>query len=183
MHVFLFAIMMAVLGVSGIASAGEEVAPKPEKAKFRLGVFDSRAVAVAYAHSKIGQEKIGQEIQGLKKELDAAEAAGDKAKADEIRAEGKAGQERLHQQGFGTASVKKYLDPVKDKIPQVAKDAGVDVIVSKWDLTYQNPAVETVDVTDEVVKLFEPSERVVKMVQEMKKHPPMDEDDVRKIKD
>jgi hypothetical protein len=140
-------------------------------------------VAVAYAHSKIGQEKIGQQIKELKTDLDAAEAAGDKAKADEIRAEGKAGQERMHQQGFGTASVKKYLDAVKDEIPLVAKDAGVEVIVSKWDVTYQKPTVESVDVTDEIVKLFEPNERVLKIVQEMKKVPPMDEDDVRKIKD
>jgi hypothetical protein len=175
--------MMAVLGISGIASAGEEVTAKPEKTKVRLGVFDSRAVAVAYAHSKIGQEKIGQQIKELKTDLDAAEAAGDKAKADEIRAEGKAGQERMHQQGFGTASVKKYLDAVKDEIPLVAKDAGVEVIVSKWDVTYQKPTVESVDVTDEIVKLFEPNERVLKIVQEMKKVPPMDEDDVRKIKD
>jgi Skp family chaperone for outer membrane proteins len=178
MRVFLFALTALILGFSSMASAADEGPPVAEK-KVCVGVFDSRAVAVAYAHSKLFQDQ----YQKLKKDLDKAEAAGDKAQAVSIKAEGKAGQERMHQQGFGTASVKKYLERVKDKIPAVAKEAGVDLIVSKWEVTFQGPAVETVDVTDELVKVFEPNERVLKIVAEMKKHPPLDEDEVRNIKD
>ena len=178
MRIIFFALAAFILGVSGMASAAENTAPNDVN-KVRIGVFDSRAVAVAYAHSKFLQEQ----YQELKSKLDRAEAAGDKAKAEQIKAEGKAEQERLHQQGFGTASVKKYLDLVKDKIPAVAKDARVELIVSKWEVTYQAPAVEAVDVTDDLVKLFDPNERVLKIVAELKKHPPLDEEEIRKIKD
>jgi hypothetical protein len=178
MRIVIFALAALVLGVSSMALA-EEGAAANAKIKVRVGVFDSRAVAIAYAHSKFSQEQYNQ----MKKELDKAEASGDKEKAEQIKAEGKAGQERRHQQGFGTASVKKYLDLVKEKIPVVAKDANVDFIVSKWEVAYQNPAVEVVDVTDDLVKVFEPNERVLKIVPELKKHPPLDEDEIRKMKD
>jgi hypothetical protein len=178
MRIVFFALAALILGVSGMASAAEGNAPAA-KAKTRVGVFDSRAVAIAFAASKINQEQ----YKLLKSQLDQAEAAGDKAKAAEIKAEGKAGQERLHQQGFGTASVKKYLELVKDKLPAVAKEAQVDFLVSKWEIAYQNPAIEAVDVTDELVKVFEPNERTLKIVQDLKKHPPIDEDQIRKIQE
>jgi hypothetical protein len=50
-------------------------------------------------------------------------------------------------------------------------------------VVYQNPAAEVVDITDALVKVFEPDERVLKIVQEMKKQSPLDEDEIRKIKD
>jgi hypothetical protein len=177
MRIISFALAVLVLGISGMASADEPATNNVKKV--RIGVFDSRAVAVAYAHSKLLQTQYTQ----LKSKLDEAEAAGDKAKAEQIKAEGKAGQERLHQQGFGTASVKKYLDLVKDKIPAVAKDAQVDFIVSKWEVAYQSPTVEVVDITNDLIKVFEPNERVLKIVDELKKHPPIDEEEIRKIKD
>jgi hypothetical protein len=178
MRIVIFALAALVLGVSSMASAAEDSATNAEK-KVRVGVFDSRAVAVAYGSSKFLQER----YQQLKKELDKAESSGDKEQAEKIKAEGKAGQERLHQQGFGTASVKKYLELVKDKIPAVAKEANVDFIVSKWEVAYQNPAVEIVDITDDLVKVFEPNERALKSIQELKKHPPLDEDVIRNMKD
>jgi Skp family chaperone for outer membrane proteins len=183
MRIFLFALMALVCSVSGMAAAGEEIATNSEKSKIRVGVYDSRAIAVAYTHSKAGQEQFQKQFQQLKKEHDEAEKAGDKAKAEQIKAEGQAGQERLHQQGFGTASVKKYLEKVKDRIPAVAKNAKVDLVVSKWEVVYQNPAAEVVDITDDLVKVFEPDARVLKIVEEMKKQPPLDEDEIRKIKD
>jgi hypothetical protein len=179
MRIIVFVLAALILGVSGMASAAEDAPPNGGKGKIRIGVFDSRAVAVAYAASKFNREQ----YQKLKKTLDEAEASGDKEKAERIKAEGKAGQERLHRQGFGTASVKKYIDLVKDKIPAVAKNAQVDFIVSKWEVAYQAPAVEVVDITDELVQAFEPNDRTLKTVQELKKHPPLDEEEIRRIKD
>jgi hypothetical protein len=178
MRIVVFVLAVLILGVSGMASAAEESAPNAER-KIRVGVFDSRAVAVAYGSSKFLQEQ----YQQLKKAFDQAESSGDKERAERIKAEGKAGQERLHLQGFGTASVKKYLDLVKDKIPAVAKNARVDFIVSQWEVAYQSPAVEVVDITDDLVKGFEPNERTLKIIQDLKIHPPIDEEEIRKIKD
>jgi hypothetical protein len=181
MRIVFFVLGALILGVSGMVSAAEEPASNEAK-KIRVGVYDSRAVAIAYTHSKSGQQHLGQQIDKLKKELAVAEAAGDKAKVEQIKAEGQAGQERLHQQGFGTASVKKYLELVKDKLPGVAKKAQVDFVVSKWDVTYQSPGAEVVDITDEIVQVFEPNDRVLKIVEELKKHQPMDEEEIRNTK-
>ena len=103
--------------------------------------------------------------------------------ADQIKSQGKSMQEQMHLQGFGTASVKKYLDVVKDKLPAIAKEAHVDFIVSKWDVVYQDPAVEAVDVTEDIVKAFEPNAQTLKSIQDLIKHPPIAEEEIRKIKD
>jgi Skp family chaperone for outer membrane proteins len=179
MRILLFVFATLILVFATWASAGEETAQTAKKEKTRVGIFDSRAVAVAYASSK----HIDVQYKKLKKDHDDAKAAGDKEKAARLEAEGKAGQERLHQQGFGTASVKKYLDAVKDKIPEVAKRANVDLIVSKWEVAYRADDLETVDVTDAIVKLFEPNERALKSIEGLKSHAPLDEDEIRNIKD
>lgn len=50
-------------------------------------------------------------------------------------------------------------------------EAGVDAIVSG--VVHAIPAVKTVDVTDRLVKRFEPSENTLKTIEEMKKVPPL----------
>jgi len=167
------------LGAFGVAKAADDNGQAAEKGKARVGTFDSRAVAVAYASSKFFNER----LQQMKTQLAEAEAKGDKEKADQIKAQGKSLQEQMHLQGFGTASVKKYLDVVKDKLPAIAKEAHVDFIVSKWDVVYQDPAVEAVDVTEDIVKAFEPNAQTLKSIQDLIKHPPIAEEEIRKIKD
>jgi hypothetical protein len=46
---------------------------------------------------------------------------------------------------------------VQDKLPAIARDAGVEVIVPRTDFASAN--VQTVDVTDAMVKLFNPDAR------------------------
>jgi hypothetical protein len=41
-------------------------------------------------------------------------------------------------------------------LPQVAKQAGVSLIVSKWQIAHKDPSVEYVDVTRDLAKLFNP---------------------------
>ena len=118
---------------------------KIEKAKLRVGTFDSRAIAIAYTRT----EDFNQALNKLMEEHKKAKADGDEKKAKELEAKGQAQQQLFHMQGFSTASVSEYLELVKDKIPAIAKEAGVDVIVSKWDIVYQSPDAEFVDVTDQ----------------------------------
>ena len=80
---------------------------------------------------------------------------------------------RLHEQGFSTGSVAGTMAKIKDSLAGVAKKAGALVIVSKWELIYQSPEVEVVDVTDELVALFHPSEKVIGMVKDLKNVPPV----------
>jgi hypothetical protein len=157
----------------------ENPAAKAEKEKHRVGTFDSRAIAIAYASSN----EFNQSIKKLMEEHKQAKADGNEQKAKELEAQGNAHQQKLHMQGFSTASVSEYLVHIKDRLPVVAKEAGVDVIVSKWDLVYQSPDAEFVDVTELMVKQFNPNEKILKTISELKKHPPISLEEAKNIKD
>jgi Skp family chaperone for outer membrane proteins len=157
----------------------EDPSTKTEKAKLRVGTFDSRAIAIAYVRT----DDFKQALQKMKEEHKKAKAEGDEKKVKELEAKGQAGQQLLHTQGFSTASVGEYLEHVKDKIPAVAKEVGVDVIVSKWDMVYQSPDAEFVDVTDQLVKLFKPDEKTLKIGEDLRKIPPISLEEARNIKD
>ncbi len=74
---------------------------------------------------------------------------------------------------FSTGPVSGILAKVGDRLPAIAAQAGVALIVSKWEVQFQNPPVETVDVTLPVVKLFNPSEKVLKWIEEMRAQDPI----------
>ena len=75
--------------------------------------------------------------------------------------------------GFSTGPVADILAKVKDKLPGIARQERVTAIVSKWELPYAEQGVELVDVTLPLVKLFNPSEQVLKWIEEMKNQPPV----------
>jgi hypothetical protein len=166
------------LGNSAEAAAGRPPGPvttaTPAKAKLRVGTFDSRAVAMAWARSEAFDRQRKKKIQ----EKERAEAAGDRETVEKLKAEGRAGQKQLHLQGFGGASVANILEKIKDQIPALAEEAGVDVIVSKWDLVYQTPGAEFVDVTALMIRPFRPNAKARPInLKEFEKTPlvPLDE--------
>jgi hypothetical protein len=87
----------------------------------------------------------------------------------------------MHRQGFAGAPVEDILDQVKDQLPSVAGKARVTVITRTAD--YVAAGTEVVDVTDELVMLFSPSEKTLKTIQELRKHPPMSMEEVDRIAD
>ena len=145
---------------------GEESATSMSPQKLRVGVFESRAIAVAFAASKYNTI-----TQDLMKEYKEAEAKGDKKRMDELKQKGEKHQDKLHRQGFGNAPVDDLLVYIKDSFPEIAKKSGVDVIVSS--VVYNNPSVEIIDITNEIVKPFNPSEKTLKTIEELRKHPPL----------
>ena len=90
----------------------------------------------------------------------------------EIESRMKSEQRRLHEQGFSTGSVTGIMAKIKDSLPGVARKADVQIIVNKWELNYQSPDVEIVEVTDELVALFHPSEKALGWIRDLKQHPP-----------
>jgi tetratricopeptide (TPR) repeat protein len=101
-------------------------------------------------------------------ELEEAKASGDEWRVKELEAYGPAMQHRMHQQGFSTASVREIMEKISDALPEIAQKASVSVIVSKWEIAYYSPAVEFVDLTPQLVALFDPSEQTLKIVEDMK---------------
>jgi len=139
--------------------------------KLRVGVYDSRAIAIAYGNSAAFQDS----LKPVQAEYEKAKAAKDDKRMKEIDAQMKLRQRRLHEQGFSTGSVAYIMAkaPVKAALPDLAKKAGVQVLVSKWELNHQSPDVEVVDVTDELTALFHPNEKVLGWLKDMKNHPPL----------
>jgi len=137
--------------------------------KLRVGIYDSRAVAVAYANSTEFKEA----MKSIEADHKKAKEAKDEKRVKEIENRMKSRQRRAHEQGFSTGSVAPIIETVKARLPEVAKQSGVLLIVSKWELNYQSPAVEAVDVTDKIIALFHVSERGLRWSQEIQQKPPL----------
>jgi hypothetical protein len=143
-----------------------------------VGTFDSRVIAVAYYNTDAHKSY----VEGLKTEYAEAEASGDKERAKELEATGEASQELAHKQAFSTWPVDNILEIIEGKIPEIAKQAEVDLIVSKWNIVYQQSGVEFIDVTDVMVKLFDPDEQMLEMLEQMKKQDPIPLEELEKMK-
>ncbi len=135
----------------------------------RIGTYDSRAVALAFYNS--AEQK--QVSQSLLAEYQKAKAAGDAAKIKELEAAGPARQELMHQQVFSSGTISNIIATLQDKLPTIAREAHVVLLLSKWDAAYRDPSIELVDVTMQLVKIFNPEEKVLKWIEEMKSQPPI----------
>lgn len=165
----------------GTSARSEDDGGKVKARKVRVGTYDSRSVAVAFAGSPV----FNQWLSGLKAEREKAVAAGDQKRVAEVEAEGASEQRLLHTQGFSTAPVTNILDQIKDKLPAIKKKAGVTVLVSKWDkatLARYGDA-DLVDVTMALVDAFNPTERQRKSALEIQKHKPISLEEAERIKD
>jgi opacity protein-like surface antigen len=171
--------ILAVLALAGcvIAADSEKPSAGDKKAAVVVGTFDSRAVAVAYAHSDHWKQK----LQQMKKAQDEAKAAGDTKKVEELEQWGQTQQRKFHMQGFGTADVSNMLEYIKNDIPKIAKEAGVDIIVSKWDIAYQSPSAKTVDITEKIVAPFKPDEKTLVMIRDLMTKAPVPNEVLEKM--
>jgi hypothetical protein len=154
--------------VLGVLSGAIAVA-QPKEKPLRVGVYDSRAIAVAWGNSA----EFRKSLDGVTADYKKAKEAKDDKRVKEIEAKMKLQQRRAHEQGFSSGSVATIMAKIKDSLPAVAKKAGVDVIVSKWELNYQSPDVKVVDVTDDLVALFHVSEKGLGWAKDIRNHPPL----------
>ena len=135
------------------------------------GRFDSRAIAIAYTSSKYNDNF----MVGKSKAKHEAEAAGDSAAVERIDKEMQYFQFKRHLQGCGTAPVPELLKCIEKEIAAIAREAGVDVIVSKWAFDYRAEGTEVVDLTAELVAAFEPTERAMKWIRQLETVAPVSE--------
>lgn len=176
-EMMILGVFVLSLGAVYVANSVQRVQAAEKKKLLRVGVYDSRGVAIAYAHSHFNEAR----YQKMKAQLDAAEAAGDEQAINELKAAGKQDQAQKHLQGFGTAPVHEYLELVKDQIAAVADEAGVDMIVSKWECDYLAADAEVVDVTMALAKLFEPREKAYQWIEQMKDKKPIPHEELERL--
>jgi hypothetical protein len=137
----------------------------------RVGIYDSRAVAVAYAGSSFHEAWLAD----LKSQHETAQAAGNKEKAKELEERAKDRQGLLHMQGFSTYPVDEYLGLIEEQVSGIKKRAGVEAIVSKWnkkELKKYGDA-KRVDITTHLIDAFDPKPASRRSAIEVQKHEPI----------
>ena len=144
-----------------------------------VGTFDSRGVLFAYVGSDEFKDYLSAQHADVGRALERAKAAGDAELVAKLDALGPALQKRIHSQGFGTAPVDDIIARIEDKLPDIAEEAGVDVIVSKWTLAYRSPAARFVDVTDLLAAEFDPDEETWKGIREIVETEPVPLDQLK----
>jgi tetratricopeptide (TPR) repeat protein len=167
MHKLAIPFLIAV-GTVGLISPGHAQQVSTQES-IRVGTFDSRAVAIVYYQSE-GQR---QYRRGLRERYEAAEEAGDEWRIMQMDALFPALQHRMHQQGFSTGSIREIMETISGSLAEVARDAEVSAIVSKWEIPFASEAVELVDLTPQIVALIDPGERALGVVEDLEANPPV----------
>ena len=138
-----------------------------------VGTFDSRGVLMAYVRSQSYREYLAAQQADVRRVTERARAAGDVALVADLNALGPAVQQRIHEQGFGTAPVGDIIALIEDRLPAIAEAAGVDVIVSRWDLTYGSPDAQFIDLTETLAAEFDPTEETLQGIRELTSQAPV----------
>lgn len=168
-------ILVSLIAVIPVSIAASGCASKPAKradsTTERIGVYDSRAVAVAW----VGTEAFTQSLNALRKEAEQAKATGDRERAAALEKEGAAMQQHLHTQGFSTAPVDDILAHFQDQLAQIRLATGVAALVSKWDeaALAKHAGAEQLDVTEQLVDAMHPNDRQRKSALEIVKSKPI----------
>lgn len=157
-RIVMLVLVVVVTVVTGRV-AGVSKSVKAKTPAISVGVFDSRAVACAWIRSKANAQRIEQ----IQAEYKKAEAKGDQKLMEQMVEE----QRIAHKQVFGNEPIDDVLEKIKDKLGKIASDAGVDILVSKWEVAYQNKSAKFVDVTWEMVNLFDPSDETIGIVKDI----------------
>ena len=168
---------VAAVAAGGLLGRAVEPAAQPEK----IGLYDSRSLAIAYAGSAV----FAQQLNALRAEHKKAVAENNTKRAAELQMQGRTGQAQLHSQGFGTASVTNLLAQIKDKLPEIMKTAGVTALVSKWDAATlaQHKDAARVDVTLVLINAFQPTDRQRQFALDIQQHPPISAQELEKHKE
>ena len=140
----------------------------------KIGTYDSRVVTFAWSRSDFFK----QQMIKMTQKSDSAEKAHDTARVRELSVKSMSYQHLLHQMVFSNGSMGVLMALVKDKLPGLAKTARVSLILSKWELNYLDPSVETVDLTNQVAQLFQPKDDIAKMAGEISVQPPIPLDEL-----
>jgi len=137
----------------------------------RIGIYDSRAVAFAWFSSASHQKQLKELMQTAR----AAKAAGDTNRFEKFAAALREQQDQIHREGFSTAPPTEALDELKSRLPEIQLAAGVSALVSKWDddSLKQFKGAEQIDVTEQLVREFKPTEKSLKTISEVEKSKPL----------
>ncbi len=160
------ALVLIALALTAAAPAAEK---QEEQSNPKIGVYDSRVVALAYYRSTRQMARLSR----IQQEYNKAKADDNKKRMQELEKEGPWNQVRMHQQVFSTAGISHITAQISDEIKTMAREAGVMAVVSRWEMPYLGAGVTTVDLTLAMAKLFNPDEKTLKIMESMKNQEPV----------
>ncbi|HQF38569.1 MAG TPA: hypothetical protein PK322_05570 [Opitutaceae bacterium] len=169
MKTFASSLLCAALAL-GCGTGRAVAAPDSAATGSRIGVYDSRAIAVAYAGSPVHEQRLAAATAERRK----ARESRDSTTVSRIEAEGQAQQKLLHRQAFGQEPVDDILAQIPAEVAAVRKAHDIAVLVSKWDeaaLAAQR-GWETVDITEALVDALRPNARQRQRALEIRAQPP-----------
>jgi len=137
--------------------------------KIRIGTFDSRCIAIAYGRSADFM-KLRDSIETI---YSKAKVDSNKQIIEEIDQFKPTMQVLLHQQVFSNGSVINILEKVKGKFPAIAKENNLKMILSKWEIMFANESIDLIDITDQLVAIFNPDEATSKIIDNIKSMEPV----------
>jgi hypothetical protein len=156
------------------ACAGNGAREEMVGSGIQLGVYDSRAVAIAHFGRVIQEGRLEQLYQAHGE----AEKEGDVVRAEELAAEAQSLQKQIHIRVFGAAPIDDIIAEVEKDIAAIARAEHLDAVVNKWGLDYRGERVGVVDITKQVVNLFDPSEETLKKANGIMEHDPVSLEDL-----
>jgi hypothetical protein len=166
-------ILLSIGAASFIAAlcAADLQAAETNTTATRIGIYDSRAVAFAWFWSGKHQTQLNELMQNAR----AAKSAGDTNRFEKFAATLREQQDQIHREGFSTAPPTEALAELKERLPEIHLAAGVTALVSKWDedSLKQFKGTEQIDVTDQLVREFKPTEKSLKTISELEKATPL----------
>lgn len=150
-------------------AAGCAAAAAPAEAPARIGVYDSRAVALSYLRSRLHAER----LDALLMDAEMAKRRDDKARVEALEAQGKARQHLAHMQVFGNAPIPDILKDLEATLAAEAEKHRLALIVRDVDIAWRVDSLDVIDITEALVARFEPSAETRKIIKEMAAHPPL----------
>ena len=161
--------VIAVILLSILHPAGNMAFAQKTKAAMKIGTYDSRIVTFAWSRS----DYFKQRLIKINRQSDSATKAHDTARVKELSIGAMSYQHLLHLTVFSNGSIGFVMAIVKDKLTELAKTAGVSIILSKWELNFSDPSIEIVDLTSQVAQLFHPKENIDQMSKDISAQQPI----------
>jgi hypothetical protein len=160
------------------------VPPAASGGTVRIGAYDSRAVALAWSRSDTPSAKAwAKHRDELHRKAKALKEAG-KQDGDEFK---KMERELVniqflqHAIVFSTAPPESALKELEARLPDIAREAGVQIIVPRTD--WQDPSLQVIDLTDQLVAEFKPTPEVKRMLGGFQKQRPITLEEVTRLRD
>lgn len=142
-------ILFIVLLAGGCAAEQDATT---EHSQERIGIYDSRAIAIAF----VGGEVFRETMNAARMEFDEATRNGDEATLARINTQMQQRQNLLHAQGFSTAAVDELLAHYSGGISTLIDEAGVATLISKWhnEALLKYPGARRIDMTESLIDLI-----------------------------